>query len=178
MKSNGIFLTSKSRIEQCNEDGRWWLVDNELFMDNDGSIYLAPRYYKTDNYTIPSCLAWVAGDKAKFDVRPSHQHDVNCSYHKKIKVNLSLSQLRKMDLLKGYKDLIICENIPIQYLEVLPCSKTEADNRFKRMMLATGCITKFRANLLRTGVFFNVGWWLSKPKELKLEDLYKKDKVN
>lgn len=175
MTNYGIFLTSKSRLEQSNEDGKWFLIDNELFMDNDGSIYLAPRYYKTDNYTIPSWVAWIAGDKAEFDVRPAHQHDVNCTYHKKIKVKLSIAQLRKMNFLRGHKDLVVCEDIPIQYLEVLPCSKTEADNRFKRMMIATGCITNFRANLLRAGVFFNVGWWLEKPKELNLNCLYKKE---
>ena len=44
------FLTSNARIEQTDVPGIWQTIDNQLYKDVDGSIYLVPRYYKTDNY--------------------------------------------------------------------------------------------------------------------------------
>jgi len=170
----GVFLTGKSRLEQTSKDGLWMLLDNELYMDADGTISLVPRYYITDNYTIPNWIAWLGGGKSQWDVRPSHQHDIICQYKQKIKVNLSLTQLRQKGLLKGKNGIIICEDIPIKYLELMPMSKTDTDNMFKRMLVATGCISPIRANILRAGVFFNVGWYLSKAETFDLNSIYTK----
>ena len=47
------WLTHKSRLEQTDECNDWILLDNEIYKDDDGSIYITPRNYKTDNYTVP-----------------------------------------------------------------------------------------------------------------------------
>ena len=150
------------------------LLDNELYIDKNGEISLVPRFFVTDNYTIPNWIAWLGGGKSQWDVRPSHFHDFICCYKNKIKVNLSLIQLKQKKLLKNKDNLWICEDIPINYLELVPMCKTEADNMFKQMLLDTGCISKIRANILRTGVVFNVGWYLSKSKTFDMSKIYTK----
>ena len=83
------WLTHKSRLEQTDECNDWILLDNEIYKDDDGSIYLTPRNYKTDNYTVPDWIAWLGGSKSKWDVRPSHIHDFGCQYHQLIKIVLT-----------------------------------------------------------------------------------------
>ena len=152
------WLTDKSRLEQSNECNDWYLLDNELFKDKDGSIYLTPRNYKTDNYTIPDWVAWLAGNKSKWDVRPSHLHDFGCQYHQVIKLKINETMLRKMRLLRVFKDKLICEDIPLKYLELLPITKWQTDCLFKRAMKSTKVIPAHIYNLYRGGVFFNFGW--------------------
>lgn len=152
------WLTDKSRLEQTNDCNDWYLLDNELYQDDDGSIYLTPRNYKTDNYTIPDWIAWLGGNKSKFDVRPSHLHDFACQYHQVIRVKLSEQQLRKLRLLRVFKDKLICEDIPLKYLELLPITKWQTDCLFKRAMKSTKVIPAHIYNLYRGGVFFNFGW--------------------
>ena len=152
------WLTDKSRIEQSDKAGDWYLLDNELFQDEDGSIYLTPRNYKTDNYTIPDWVAWLAGNKSKWDVRPSHIHDFGCQYHQLIKVKLNETGLRRLRYLRVYKDKLVCEDIPTKFLCIVPVTKWEIDCLFKRAMKATGTIPARVYNLYRGGVFFNFGW--------------------
>ena len=168
------WITDKSRIEQSNDMGDWYLLDNELYMDDDGAIYLVPRNYKTDNYTIPDWVAWVGGNKSTWDVRPSHLHDFGCQYHQLIKVNLNEYNLRRLRYLKIKGSKIICENIPTRFLSLIPIDKWEIDSMFKRMMKDTGVIPDKICNLFRFGVFFNFGW-LRKHPTYNLENIYKRE---
>lgn len=170
-----IWLTDKSRIEQTNEANNWYLLDNEVFEDEDGSIYLTPRGFKTDNYTIPDWVAFVAGNKAKWDVRPSHLHDFACEYHKLIRITMTKSSLRRYKYLKVNKDgIFICEDIPTNLLQLVDVTKWEADCMFKRAMKATRVIPARVYNTFRCGVFFNFGW-LKKPKKFDFNNIYKRE---
>ena len=44
----GRWLTDNSRLEKSDKPNKWFLLDNELYQDDDGSIYLAPRNYETE----------------------------------------------------------------------------------------------------------------------------------
>ena len=98
--SNGVFLTGKSRFEQTDIEGIWKTLDNQLYLDEDNTLYLVPRYFLTDGYTIPNWIAWLGGSKMQWDTRCSTQHDFECKFHKIIIVNLSIAQLKKMKFLK------------------------------------------------------------------------------
>ncbi len=171
------WLTDKSRLEQSNEPNDWFLSDNELFKDEDGAIYLVPRNYKTDNYTVPDWVAWLAGNKAKWDVRPSHIHDFGCQFHQLIRITLTEQQLRQMRFLRTHHDKIICEDIPIKFLEIIPVTKWEIDCLFKRAMKATKVIPAIVYNLYRGGVFFNLGW-LGNHHPFNLSKIYTKEQNN
>lgn len=152
------WLTDKSRLEQTDEPNKWLMIDNELYYDDDGAIYLTPRNYKTDNYTIPDWIAWIIGSKAKYDVRPSHIHDFICQYHQAIRVKLTEQQLRRLRYLKTKDNKVICGDIPAQFLELVPFTKWETDCLFKRAMKSTRVIPNTVSNICRGGVFFNFGW--------------------
>lgn len=171
------WLTEKSRIEQGNDANDWYLLDNELFEDEDGSIYLTPRNYKTDNYTIPDWIAWLGGNKSKWDVRPSHIHDFGCQFHQLLKVNLTEQELIKAKILRLHKTKIICDDIPREYLSIVPVTKWQIDCLFKRAMKAVGTIPAKIYNLYRGGVFFNFGW-LGKHPAFDLNKIYTKDQNN
>lgn len=171
------WLTDKSRLEQSNEPNDWFLLDNELYKDEDGAIYLVPRNYKTDNYTVPDWVAWLAGSKAKWDVRPSHIHDFGCQFHQLIRITLTEQQLRQMRFLRTHHDKIICENLPIKFLEIIPVTKWEIDCLFKRAMKATKVIPAKVYNLYRGGVFFNFGWLGNHP-PFDLSKIYTKEQNN
>ena len=167
------FLTSNARIEQTTKPGIWQTIDNQLFQDVDNSIYLVPRYYKTDNYTIPDWLAWLGGNKSKWDVRPSHFHDFGCQYHALIKVLLTKEQLEQKRLLRVKDNKIVCENIPVKYLKVVKKNKWFIDCFFKRMMKVANNIPNWRINLMHTAVFFNIGWLSNYYAEIDLNNIYK-----
>ena len=152
------WITDNSRIEKLSEANKWRMIDNELFQDEDGSIYLTPRNYETDNYTIPDWVAWLGGNKSKWDIRPSHIHDFGCQYHQLIRVKLNETGLRRLRYLRVNKNKLICEDIPTKFLELIPVTKWEIDCLFKRAMKATGTIPAHIYNLYRGGVFFNFGW--------------------
>lgn len=167
------WLTSRSRLEQAEEQNGWYLLDNELFQDKDGSIYITPRNYKTDNYTIPDWVAWLGGNKSKWDVRPSHLHDFGCQYKQLIRVKLTDEELRRMRYLRVFNDKLICEDIPRKFLELIPVTKWQIDCIFKRAMKATDNIPARVYNLYRCGVFFNVGWLGNHP-AYDLNQIYSK----
>lgn len=167
------FLTSDSRLEKMPEPNKWKLIDNELFQDEDGSIYLTPRNYISDNYTIPDWVAWLGGNKSKWDCRPAHLHDFGCQYHQLIKVTLNESELRRLRFLRPHNGKMICEDIPLQYLSLVPITKWQIDCMFKRAMKATKSIPSRVCNLYRGGVFFNFGW-LGKHTPYNMNELYAK----
>lgn len=168
------FLTSNARLEQANEVGLWQTLDNQLFLDKDNSIYLVPKYYKTDNYTIPNWIAWLGGGKAQFDVRPSHFHDFGCEYHALIKVLLSKEELEERHFLRVNKhNKRVCENIPVKYLKIVKKDKWFIDCFFKRMMKVANNIPSWRINLMRGGVFFNFGWLANYYNDFDMSKIYK-----
>lgn len=167
------FLTSHSRLEKMPEPNKWKLIDNELFQDEDGTIYLTPRNYISDNYTIPDWVAWLGGNKSKWDCRPAHLHDFGCQYHQLIKVTLNESELRRLRFLRPHNGKMICEDIPLQYLSLVPITKWQIDCMFKRAMKATKSIPSRVCNLYRGGVFFNFGW-LGKHPPYNMNELYAK----
>lgn len=167
------FLTSGSRLEKMPEPNKWKLIDNELFQDEDGTIYLTPRNYISDNYTIPDWVAWLGGNKSKWDCRPAHLHDFGCQYHQLIKVTLNESELRRLRFLRPHNGKMICEDIPLQYLSLVPITKWQIDCMFKRAMKATKSIPSRVCNLYRGGVFFNFGW-LGKHTPYNMNELYAK----
>lgn len=166
------WITDNSRIEKLSEANKWRMIDNELFQDEDGSIYLTPRNYETDNYTIPDWIAWLGGNKSKWDIRPSHIHDFGCQYHQLIRVKLNETGLRRLRYLRVHKNKLVCEDIPVKFLELVPVTKWEVDCLFKRAMKATRTIPARVYNLYRGGVFFNFGW-LGEHPPYDLNNIYK-----
>lgn len=174
-----MFLTSKSRIWQTYMDGRWKLVDNELYLNHDGTIQLCPRYFWSDGYTYPSILLPLTGDRHALDVRPAHQHDLECRFHQRIIVHLTLQELVDRGYLRNlYRTpnecLTICEDIPRKHLEIVSTKKRETDDRFRQMMLDVS-IDKRKATLIRLGVFFNINWLKTGKADLNDYNLYNED---
>ncbi len=165
------FLTSRSVLEQTEANGLWITSINQLFKDNDGTIYLVPRNFTTDGYTIPDWIAWLGGGRMKWDTRCSTQHDFECKYAEVIVVNLTEHQLRKMRYLVDHDNKTICRDIPSYYLTVKKSTFNQANSRFKRMMLATSNIPKWRINMMRFAVNFNLGWHSCKT-SVDLEKIY------
>lgn len=127
----GKFLTAPSRTRQVPKKGMYKLDDNELYMDDDGSINLHWRNFWTDNFT------WIK--KGDWDIRCSHGHDIGCKHHQIVKVDLSLSQLKAKGLLKEFNGMTICKDIPKKYLEVVNISGHEINNLFYRMLRDADC---------------------------------------
>ena len=175
------FLTYHTITAQGEEADLCYTLHNQLFLDKDGTIYLVPRYFETDGYTIPYWLAWLGGGKKKWDMRPAVGHDFDCKYHQSIIVNLTEEELRSKGYLLhkekkiGESVLIIpiCEDIPIKYLSVVKTTFNQANSKFKRMMNATGQLKAWRVNMMRFAVNFNVGWTFSGKNKINLEKLYK-----
>ena len=162
----GCWITAHSRLEQVDADC-YQLVDNELYEDTDGTLYLAPRLTLTDNFTLPF------GNKQKYDVRPSHIHDIGCRYKQLIVVDFSIDnlivsgKLRKKD---GEK--IVLDDIPLDWLKIVDADKFTVDNLFKRMCEAAD-MPKGIVWLYRCGVFCNVGWLWSGREKINKDNIFK-----
>lgn len=175
----GRFITAKARIEQT-ENGYWKTLDNELYLDDDGALYITPRFFWSDGYTFPPILTVFLGDKHYWDVRAAHGHDLFCRFHERIKVNMSIALLKMKGYLRTHIDkygnpMVICEDIPLEYLDVEKVKKKWADDCFKRMMLAVN-IPRSKANIIRFGVTFNLNWYLKTGKRSILTfDIYNED---
>ena len=63
------------------------------------------------------------GDHHKYDVRPAHGHDLSCRFHECIKVEMSLTLLKAKGYLRIHKGKVILEDIPVEYLNIVPVSK-------------------------------------------------------
>lgn len=171
----GRFITAKSRIEQVDVPGYWKTLDNELYLDDDGSLYLTPRYFWSDGYTFPGLIMMLLGDHHKYDVRAAHGHDLFCRFHQRIRVGLTLTKLKLMGYLRLHDNKVVCDDIPLEYLIIEPITKTWADNCFKRMMKACD-IPRIKRNIIRFGVFFNLNWYFRTGKKNILEyDIYNED---
>lgn len=170
----GKFLTSHSRIEQLDIPEMWKMLDNQLYKDDDGTIYLCPRNYLTDGYSIPDAVAWVAGSKMKWDTRCSCEHDFECSYHKVIVVDLTEQQLRDRGYLRLYDGIEVCDNIPLEFLKIRATTFAQTNARFMRMMQTVNSIPPWRARMMGYAVNLNYGW-LKRPHELDEERIYEVD---
>ena len=96
-----VWLTSKGSVVQHDLPNKVVTTTNQLLYSN-GVVYIIPRGTVTDNYSIPLGI-----NKSKYDVRPSHLHDIGCYYHKVLVVDLPLYKIDKyIDYkveLEGYK---------------------------------------------------------------------------
>lgn len=175
------FLTYFSEMGQTAEPNIWITLHNQLYKDQDGAIYLVPRYFLSDSYTIPDWLAWLGGGKMKWDNRPAIGHDFDCKFHQCIKVHLTENELREKGILRHHTKVIgdeyfvipVCEDIPIEFLSIEPVTFNQANSKFKRMMLATENLKKWRVNLMRFAVNFNIGWLKSGKEKIDLNRIYK-----
>jgi len=165
----GIFLTAPARTDQLPKKGMYKLTDNELYLDDDGSIYLAWRNFQTDNYT------WIKSNN--WDIRCSHGHDIGCKYHQIVQVKLSIAQLRFKGYLRQSKGRWICENIPAKYLKVIDVSGHVINNLFYRMLKSADCpvTPKYIQYGYRVGVAFNINWFLTGKKKIDLNKIYDED---
>lgn len=171
----GEFLTAKSRIEQTETDGYWKLIDNEVYLSNSGRLTITPRRFWSEGYTIPSIFMPFIGDKNKYDIRPAHGHDLNCRFHEIIFINLSLDELYDKFIFKHpKKNIMVCKDIPKQYLTIEKISKIKSDNLLKEMMLSCGIENKI-CNLFRIGVTFNINWLKTGKKSLNEYVFYEED---
>lgn len=159
------FLTQKSLIRQLNDKGMYKVCENELYMDEDGTIYLVWRLFQTDNFT------WI--NSSDWDIRCSHLHDVGCKHHQIVKVNLTEEELYKKGLLIPLYEMenAYCKDIPTKYLEVVDVSGHFINNLFYRMLKASGA-PKIIQCLYRAGVSLNLNWFLTGKIEIDLNKIY------
>lgn len=166
LSKKGRWITAHARLEQVDNE-TWELLDNELFEDVDGTLYLAPRLLLTDNFSRPF------GNKQKYDVRPAHIHDIGCRYKQLIKLSVSLDTLVMSGLLrKKDGEKIVLDDVPLDWLKVVDVKKFDVDNLFKRMCEVAG-MPKTAVWLYRAGVFCNVGWLWSGKEKIKKEKIFK-----
>lgn len=165
----GRFLTAPARTQQVPERGMYRILDNELYKDDDGSINLHWRNFKTDNFT------WI--NSSDWDIRCSHGHDIGCKHHQIVKVRLTENELWKKGFLKKFNGMIVCKDIPIEYLEIVDISGHQINNLFYRMLRDADCpITpKYVQYLYRAGVSFNIKWFWSGKNKIDLNQLYNKE---
>ena len=170
----GKFLTSYSRLQQTGYPEKWKLIDNQLYKDDDGTIYLCPRNYITDGFTIPKTLQIVAGSKMEYDTRASSQHDFECSYHKVIIIDATENKLRRMKLLHVANGMDVCEDIPIDLLKIKDTTFKKTNDRFIRMLASVNNIPNWRRFLIGHAVSLNASWLIVKH-ELDVNLIYKVD---
>lgn len=172
-----MFLTSKAEMMQTDKPGIWQTQHNQLYWDCDGQIYLVPRNYLTDGYTIPLWLSWLGGGKMQWDIRCAIQHDFECQYHQELVVNLSLTELCTRKILKNHitpenKVIVICKDIPFEFIEIRDTTFKNVNDKFQRMMKATNSIKPWRINLMRFAVNFNIGWLSKCKKSINITKIY------
>lgn len=162
----GKFLTQPSRIEQEPAKDKFKLLDNELYLDDDGSLYLAWRGYLTDNFTWLRSTNW--------DIRCSHLHDIGCQYHQLVKVTVPIWALKRLGLVVETEDGLVCNDIPKEYLTVVDISKKGVNDLFYRMLRSADNppTPKLIQWLYRIGVAFNINWYFTGKERINLNELY------
>lgn len=164
------FITGFTEAGQ-RECGKWYTKHNQLFLDDDGCIYLAPRNEDIDGYSYPS-----GGRMAKWDIRPANGHDFECKYHQKILVKLTLCELINKGYLKNKNidgfGIIVCKDIHPKYLEVQDTTFIETNARFKRMMESCN-ISAFWKYTMYAAVHLNVNWLKTGKEKFNFDNIYK-----
>ena len=172
----GKFITGETIFKDTGIPGIKCAVINQLYLDDDGKLYLSPRNQWTDGYTIPRWLAWLAGGKLEQDLRAPRQHDLECTSHQVIIVNKSISLLKQQGYLITYENKIYCFDLPKKYLTVKTTGFLETNKRFRRM-LKTLELPKWKIWLYYVGVHFNIEWFFNKlfckVKPIDIEKIYK-----
>lgn len=171
MGCDSQWITDIGGTVQTNIPNRVATETNQLFY-HKGKIYLVPRNVVTDNYTIPFGI-----NKAKWDARPSHLHDICCKYHQVIIVNLPIGVIYNDYLYTEYdntikQDVIRCKDIPIEYLELLDVDFNTCNNLLYEAMIALGTIPKPICKLYRLGVNFNINWLFTNNNLLYINTIY------
>ena len=169
------FLTSTPDIRQTRVEGIWYTVQNQLFKDDDGRIFLAPRCTLTDGYSIPKPFHIIAGGQFEHNISPAVQHDWECYYRKALVVNLSVVQLRKSQLLDFKNDMWICNDIPLQFLSIVDTTFDETNSRFRRMLKCLTNIAEWKRKLIGNSVNLNANWFLKEPHTFNTDRIYRID---
>ena len=162
----GKFLTDSAVTKQINKKGMYKVLGNELYKDDDGTIYYVWRNFQSDNFT------WI--NSSDWDIRCSHGHDVGCKYHEVVVVKLTEEQLRRCRYLVVKNDEVICLDLPPKFLEVRKVSKCFINNLFYRMRKSADCPKTPKHVQLgyRAGVALNLGWLWSGKIKIDLNRLY------
>jgi len=159
-----VWLTDKSPILQSNKPNKIETLQNQIYYYN-GNAYLIPRGLVADGYTIPLGI-----DKTKRDIRPSNLHDIGCKYHELILINLPLYTITDR-YIRYIEGKVICDDIPTQYLKVIPVKFNECNNLLYRAMDDLG-IPKRICKLYRLAVNFNLNWLLTGKTHINLDNIY------
>ena len=175
------FLTYQTELRKSNSHFEWDTLHNQLFQDYDGTIYLVPRYFQTDGYTIPLIVTPIAGDRMEYDIRPAVQHDWECKYRFALVVTLTEYELRQKRLLHTIvkhidgQDIAIdvCEDIPVKYLKVVPTTFVKTIRRFQRCLECISDMDNYHKKMIGNAVFLNIGWLINKPYKFNILNLYK-----
>ena len=161
-----VWLTSKGSVVQHDLPNKVVTTTNQLLYSN-GVVYLIPRGTVTDNYSIPLGI-----NKSKYDVRPSHLHDIGCYYHNVLVVDLPLY---KIDKYIDYKDGIkICRDIPIEYIKIIPVKFKQCNDLLYEGMRASTTIPSYADKLYRFAVNFNINWLFTGKEQLHKDLVYNK----
>ena len=163
-----MWLTDKSPILQSDTPNKIETIHNQIYYYK-GDAYLVPRGLVSDNYTIPLGI-----NKSKWDVRPSHLHDIACKYHQVILINLSLPTIIDNYLIDVH-DITVAKDIPIEYLSVVNINFNDTNNLLKQAMISSNIPKKY-CNLYRLAVNFNLNWLFTGKDKIDLSKLYK-DKI-
>lgn len=163
-----MWLTDKSPILQSDIPNKVETLHNQIFY-HKGDAYLIPRGLISDNYTIPLGI-----NKSKWDVRPSHLHDIACKYHQVILINLSLPTIVDNYLIDIH-DTTVSKDIPIEYLSVVNIGFNKTNDLLKEAMIDSNIPNRY-CRLYRLAVNFNLNWLFTGKDKIDLNKLYK-DKI-
>lgn len=170
------FLTSLPRVQYFQND-LWIMRDNLLYQDDDYKVYLVPRNFVTDFYSIPNWVDFLTGDSAGRNPEPCLVHDFGCAYHALLEVALTPDELRECEFIHEHYDekndvmLTVCENIPEELLSLKPVTKGEINDMLGRMMRDLDIPKR---GLIRLGVCFNFNFYWT-GKDYDFSKLYKID---
>ena len=90
---------------------------------------------------------------------------------------------REREFLKALKDagkydgdtevlVMVCEDIPKEYLSTIDVSFSENNRLFKEMLIKTGVPTA-KANIMGSAVYLNAGWALKKVRQMPaIDDIF------
>lgn len=162
----GYWITDKGGIIQDDFNNKIITESNQLFND-DGVIYLVPRNTVSDNYTIPFGF-----NKTKYDVRPSHLHDIPCKYHQAIVVDIPLDIIYR-DYIYLINDRVVCRDIPKENLKLVDISFNQANDLLYKSMNSICNIPKSICKLYRACVNLNLFWILEGRSKINLNNIYK-----